>query len=166
MSTIIKYCSIFSLLTLFTFSVQSQNLCEYEVKVINKQKKKVKAITESIVKEWYAKNATSLKLPETLHFSKIKFKPNESKTELKKWSGIDSILCVKKSEQQLIKGFSEMRQLKLVIFEISATFNFKNSLTPLIKSLLYFEFDINGDLIRAVIREKESSPYTEKYYYN
>ena len=166
MSTIIKYCSLFSLLTLFTFRVQSQNLCEYEVKVINKQKKKVKAITESIVKEWYTKNAVTLKLPETLHFSKIKFKPNESKTELKKWSSIDSILCVKKSEQQLIKGFSEMRKLKLVIFEISATFNFKNSLTPLIKSLLYFEFDINGDLIRAVIREKESSPYTEKYYYN
>ena len=145
--------------------MNAQYLCEYEVKIINKQKKQIKPYAESILKEWYSKNAVQLKLPQTLKFSKIEFKPDESKSAQKKWSSIDSILCIEKSDRQLLKGFTQLKKLNMVVYDIRATFIFKDAISTAIKSLIYFEFDINGDLIRAVIREKESSPFTEKYYY-
>ena len=145
-------------------NIQAQDLCDYELKVINKQKKKISSKTQKIAKEWYSSNTSQLKLPEKLKFSKIKVKTLEDKSELKKWSSIDSILCLNKDGNAIEKAIKKMEQLNLSVYDIRAYFNFENSSNKEIRSILYFQFDINRNLLKAVIREKEDSPYSEKYF--
>ena len=147
-----------------SISIKAQFLCDNEFNVINKQKKAIRKHAEFQVKDWYTKNAFRHQLPETLKFEKIQIKNEEDKGELKKWSSIDSLLCLNKGEEFNIQAMKKMSALKLAAYEIKTYFNFKHSSNPSIRSLLYFNFDINGDLLLVVIREKENSPYTEKYY--
>ena len=157
----VKYCLLFILTTCLVFNAEAQYLCDNEVKVLMKQKKVVKKLAERQVKEWYKKNAVKLKLPEVLKFSKIKLRPQKDFN----WQTIDSLFCLNKSKENNIKALKKMSKMKLAVYDIRAYFTFKNATNQAIRSILYFTFDINGDLLVAVIREKENSPYSEKYYH-
>ncbi len=156
-----KYYCIFFLIICFSTTTQAQYLCDNEAKVINKQKKFIKKKAESLVKDWYTVNAAKLRLPVVLKFSKIKFLPEEDL----RWEEIDSLLCIKENKELVVKAKRRLGKMKLAVYDIRAYFNFENTKNKAIRSILYFKFDINGNLIVAVIREKEDSPYSEKYYH-
>lgn len=155
-----KYCCLVFLL-FFYFLAKGQYLCNNEYKVINKQRKIIRKKSEAIAKQWFLNNVDSLNLPKDIKFSKIKFLAEEDK----QWYEIDSLLCIKKDNELADKAIKKLTELQLPVYDIRSYFNFENTSNPEIKSILYFQFDINGELIKTVIREKETSPNSEIYYH-
>lgn len=137
----------------------AQNLCEKEYRIINKQKRKLKQKTKKIAQEWLAIHKDSLNLPDNLKLSRLKFLHEEK--EEQKWHSIDSLFCVKGGDAYIEKGKQLLIEKKLVVYDIRTSFDFANSSNPLIKSVLNFEYDFNGNLIRAIVRQKEMSPFSE-----
>jgi len=154
-------CYVVILCIVTSLNANSQFLCDFENKIIKKQKKAIEKKAENIVKEWYRKNANQLNLPRILKFSKISIKTNEDL----QWKEIDSLLCIKGNSNLIAIAKNRLIELKLAVFDIRAYFNFENTKNQGIKSILYFKFDIQGNLIVAVIREKENSPFSERYYH-
>ena len=159
------YC--FFILASVSLSVQSQYLCDGEYKVINKQKKRVKKKCKKIAHEWVSHKKDSLNLPKKLKLSKLKFRSEEKETDknnrYNRWSEIDSLLCIqqKPTPEYIKKAKKRLLELQLVVYDIRTEFSFNNSSNNQIKSVLNFEFDIEGNLIRAVIRNKKMSPFSE-----
>ena len=51
--------------------------------------------------------------------------------------------------------------MQLVVFDIRTDFDYIPTANAKIASTLNFEFDIDGNMIRAVIRKKKMSPFSE-----
>jgi hypothetical protein len=155
------------LLVCFSFNTYGQYLCDYEYKIINKQKRKVKKKCKAIAKKWLIQKKDSLNLPKKLKLSKTKFLADEKEFHKNSlynpWFEIDSLFCIKKDPEYVKKAIKRMLELQLVVYDIRTEFDFDNSSNVKINSVLNFEFDYNGNLIRAVIRKKKMSPYSEKH---
>ncbi len=159
---ILIYLSLFFTFCLHQNQAIGQYTCDYEYKVMNKQKKKVKKKTKKIALKWLNEHMASLNLPTDLKPSKLKYKTE--KKEAIKWDQIDALLCKKKKEVDTEAAFKIIEELRLVVYDISIEFDYANTVNDRIKSVLNFEFDINGNLIRAVIRKKKMSPFSETPY--
>lgn len=162
MKALAKYLLLLILLSFFTSNNYAQYSCKKEYRVINKQKKIIKKKSTAIAKEWLKLNATIKNLPSNLKLSKIKFLA-ETKEE-PKWFSIDSLVCLETTPTDIEKAKELLIKRNLVVYDIRTTFTYENNANPLIKSVLNFEFNFNGDLIRAVIRQKEMSPFSETPY--
>lgn len=136
-------------------------MCDYEYKVINKQKRKIKKKCKKTAANWVVNKRDSLNLPKKLKLSIIKYLAEPK--EKNRWHEIDSLLCIDKkpTPDYIKKAKKNLLELQLVVYDIRTEFNFENTTNSAIKSVLNFEFDINGNLIRAVIREKKMSPFSE-----
>ena len=156
-----KYIFLF-LFIILTPCLNAQYLCKNEYRVINKQKRAIKKKAQLIAKEWLSKNSDSLNIPIDFKLSKLKFKAEE----IDRWREIDSLICVtvKRNPELIKRAKIRMVELELVVYDIRGSFNFADTKNPTIQSVLYFEYDFNGDLIRAIIRQKEMSPYSETPY--
>ena len=169
MTSVIKHITLFSLIVLFHINVQSQYLCENEHKVIHKQKRKVKKKCKKIVYAWVIQHKDSLNLPKKLTFSRLKFKPEDKETHKETnynmWYQIDSLLCITKDIEYIKEAKKKLLELQLVVFDIRSEFSFGDAENLEIKSVINFEFDIEGNLIRAVIRKKKNSPFSETPYH-
>jgi hypothetical protein len=159
-----KYLFIVVLILIGIQPISAQYSCKKEYRVMNKQKKKVKKQTKIQADQWLVKHADSLHLPSDLKLSKLKFLA-ETKEE-KLWISVDSLICLKSTPETIDAAKKLMLDRNLVVFDIRATFSYTNSDNPLIKSVLNFEYDFNGKLIRAVIRKKEKSPFSETPFRN
>lgn len=164
MARLFTYCFLITTLC-FGYSTKAQFLCDYEYSVINKQKNVVKKKALANANLWLLDNADELNLPLKLKLSKIQIKTNEGQDEVKKWDSIDSLLCLNKGSEVIDQAMNKMYKMKLAVYDIRTYFNFANTNNPEIRSILYFQFDINGNLLAAIIRKKENSPYSEKYYH-
>ncbi len=165
-----KYSNYFYVLLLlvgFSLTAQGQYLCDFEYKVINKQKKKVKRKCKKLAEAWLIEKRDSLKLPMDLKLSKVKFMAEEKEINkvlrYNRWWEIDSLLCVKKKPDYAYAETAKKRlsEMQLVVFDIRTDFDYIPTPNAKISSTLNFEFDINGNLIRAVIRKKKMSPFSE-----
>lgn len=165
MGKLVKYYTLFFLIIFCVSHVEAQYLCPNEYKIIRKQKKKVKKKVFMKAKEWILDNRNDLNLPRKLKLSKLKFKADEKEIKVidryNKWQKIDSLLCVNKDPENINMAKMLLLEFELVVFDIRAEFNFDDSSNKEIKSVLNFEFDFDGDLIRAVIRKKKMSPFSE-----
>ena len=137
---------------------KGQYLCDNEYKVINKQKKKIKKKCAKQANDWLLIN-NDLNIPTSIKLSKLKFLAEEK--EKNRWHEIDSLFCIKKDSKYIKKAKKRLLELKLVVYDIRIEFNFDSTSNSEISSVLNFEFDIEGNMIRAVIREKKNSPYSE-----
>ena len=156
-----KYLVLFLFIFATTY-INGQFLCDNEYRIINKQKRVIKKKAKLIANEWLIKNSDSLNIPKDIKLSKLKFKAEE----IKRWEEIDSLLCVskKKNIELINRAKIRMVELELVVYDMRGSFNFADTKNPTIQSVLYFEYDFKGDLIRAIIRQKEMSPYSETPY--
>ena len=152
---------------ILALNTKGQYLCDNEYKIINKQKKKVKKQCKKIAKKWITTKRDSLNLPKKLKLSKVKFLAEEKEINknqrYNKWHEIDSLFCINKkpSPDYITKAKQRLFELQLVVYDIRTEFYFIPSENEKISSVLNFEFDIKGNLIRAVIRRKKSSPFSE-----
>ncbi|PCJ26533.1 MAG: hypothetical protein COA97_05500 [Flavobacteriales bacterium] len=166
MTRLFTYCCLL-IICCFSYSLKAQYLCDNEHKVINKQRKKLKKKCKKIASSWIINKRDSLNLPEKLKISKLKFRANSKEIDkvqrYNKWREIDSLLCfqAKPSSDYVKKAKDRLLELQLVVYDIRTEFNFINTTNHEIKSVLNFEFDYNGNLIRAVIRKKKMSPFSE-----
>jgi len=168
MIKVLKYCYLFLFVGVI-FTSQGQYLCENEYKIINKQKKVIQNKTQKTAKDWIFKYQDSLNLPPNIKLSKLKFLASEKEihknNKYNKWYTIDSLFCVETDPKLIEKAKKKLVELNLVVYKTSATFSFDDTKKSPVKSLLYFEFNFKGELIRAVIRKKEMSSLTETYYH-
>jgi hypothetical protein len=161
--------SIYLLFLFFVIasSSKSQYLCDNEYKFINRQKKKVKKKCKRIAKDWIISKRDSLHIPKKIKLSKIKFLAEEKEINknlrYNKWHEIDSLFCIDKtpSTEYINKAKQRLYELQLVVYDIRGEFDFIPINNEKLSSVLNFEFDIKGNLIRAVIRRKKVSPYSE-----
>ncbi|PJB14777.1 MAG: hypothetical protein CO118_06755 [Flavobacteriales bacterium CG_4_9_14_3_um_filter_32_8] len=153
------YCLLISIF--FGITTQGQYLCDEELHFIKKQKKIVQKKAKTIANSWILANSDDLNIPNDIKLSQLNFEPKKGEN----WDSVDSLLCVKKDKELINKAIQKLQQNQYVVYHIRAYFNFPNTINPEIRSMLYFDFDINGNLIRAVIREKEFSPFSETYYH-
>ncbi len=169
MYRVLKYILILSFIAFFTTNSKAQYLCDNEYRVINKQKRQVKKKCREIAKNWVNKNRDSLNIPKKIKLTKLKFKPKKQEIHKEihynKWYEIDSLLCVKKNQEYINEAKKRMVSSKLVVYDIHADFNFIPSENDQIQSSLNFEFDIEGNLIRAIIRKKKISPFSGTPYH-
>ena len=154
---------MFILIGYFT-PARAQYLCDFEYKTFNKQKRKIKKKCNKISIDWINQNRDSLNLPNKLKLSKLKFRSNEKETDknyrYNKWAEIDSLLCVQRrpDPDYIKKAKKRLLELQLVVFDIRTQFDYSPSPNNKIHSVLNFEFNFQGNLIRAVIRKKKMSP--------
>ena len=164
----LKHTPLIFFIVLFTISSQAQYLCNNEYKVINKQKRQIKKKCKEIAENWVIQKQDSLNLPPKLKLTKLKFAPQKKEIHKEihynKWHEIDSLLCVKKDPEFIKEAKKRMLSIQLVVYGIHADFNFIPTENEKISSSLNFEFDIEGNLIRAVIRKKKMSPFSETPY--
>ena len=143
------------------YCAKAQYLCDNEYKVINKQKKTIQKKAKNITNVWILSNGDELNIPDNIKLTSLKYLTKEDEN----WEIIDSLLCVGKSKELIEKAKKRLQKQVYKVYDIRGYFNFPDSPNPQIRSILYFDFDINGDLIRVVIREKEFSPFSETYYH-
>ena len=164
MRKLLKF-NLLIILVSISFLSYGQYLCDYEYKIINKQKNKVKKMCKKTAENWIIQKKDSLHLPQKLKLTKLKFLPEEKEINKEpfynKWYDIDSLLCIKKNPEYVKKAIEKMLDLELVVFDIRTEFDFEDAQNKKINSVLNFEFDFNGNLIRAVIRKKKMSPFSE-----
>lgn len=144
-------------------STQAQYVCDYEYKVTNKQRRKLKRKCKKVAITWYKNHRDSLKISSDLTFSKLKYQADED--EYEKWAIVDTLLCNNERKNNIELAKQKMKELGLAVFDIRAYFHHPEELNPKIRSILYFQFDIHGKMLRAIVRRKEMSPTSEIYYH-
>lgn len=157
---VMRRLSIYLLFLFFVIasSSKSQYLCDNEYKFINRQKKKIRKKCAKQVNDWLLIN-DDLNIPKIINLSRLKFLTKEK--EKNKWLEIDSLFCIKKDAKYIKKAKRRLLELKLVVYDIRIEFNYVSSSNSEIVSVLNFEFDIEGNMIRAAIRRKKGSPYSK-----
>ena len=160
------------LLLLLFFSigniVNAQFLCDYEYKVINQQKRKLKGKSRAYAKEWITQHRDSLNIPAKVKIGKLKYNPlkDEYKNQYNdKWHVVDSMLCVNERKEYVTIAKQTLEKNKITVFEIAVPFIPTNAQNPIIKSSLHFQYDIYGKVLRTVLRIKTMSKTSEIYFH-
>lgn len=170
MNKLLKYCCLFILLSTFNYS-NAQFLCDYEIRMMNKQKRKVRKSCSKISKEWVKKHTDSLNIPNKIKLSKFKFEPKKDEYEkgeyfpFSQWESTDSLLCVNDRKNNVDKAINNLEKLNLTIYQITTTFTPTNADNPEISSSLFFQYGIKGKLIRVILRKKEMSRTSEIFFH-
>lgn len=163
--------SLLLILLLFCIQVKSQYLCDYELRVLNKQKKQVRKECVLFAKTWIKNHRDSLNIPKKIKLSPFKFQPRPDEYEkgeynhINQWEAIDSLLCVNERKTYVNTAKEKLREQKLTVYEISTSFTPVNAENPEIGSSLYFQYGIDGKNLRIILRIKTLSKTSEVFFH-
>ncbi|MDF1673301.1 MAG: hypothetical protein P1U41_07325 [Vicingaceae bacterium] len=167
MSNNIKYGFLVVLITFCSIS-KGQFFCDYEYKVINKQKQKIKRKCKSYSKAWVKEYRDSLKIPSKINISRLKYSPIEDEYKNMyndKWGIIDTLLCNNERKENNVKAMNELENRKTTVYELIISFTEEEADNPKIKSSLHFQFNIYGKVLRIAYRLKRLSKTSEIFFH-
>lgn len=153
------------------FQAKSQYLCDYELRVLNKQKRQVRKDCVSHAKSWIKSHRDSLNIPKKVNLSPFKFQPRPDEYEkgeynhINQWETIDSLLCVTDRKNYVNTAKDELKKRDLTVYEISTSYTPTNADNPQIGSSLYFQYGIDGKVLRIILRIKTLSKTSEVFFH-
>lgn len=147
---------LISAFILLGFTAQCQ-FTKQTYRLVEKQQKKVIKNSTQFANNWIRWKSDSLHLPENIKLSRMNFSPYEEPT----WELIDSMLTVQQNKSNRQKAKEILIADRVRVYSISGHFYYKNSST---ESSICFNFDWNGNIISAEVREDSNNPYTTKYF--
>lgn len=167
MTNYIKYGFLLVLMSFCSIS-KGQFFCDYEYKVINKQKQKIKRKCKSYSKAWVKEYRDSLKIASKIKISPLKYSPIEDEYKNMyndKWGIIDTLLCNNERKKNHAKAMNELEKRKTTVYELIISFTEKETENPKIKSSLHFQYNIYGKVLRIAYRIKTMSKTSEIFFH-
>lgn len=109
--------------------------------------------------------------PEKVNLSPFKFQPRPDEYEkgeynhINQWETIDSLLCVTDRKNYVNTAKDELKKRDLTVYEISTSYTPTNADNPQIGSSLYFQYGIDGKVLRIILRIKTLSKTSEVFFH-